>query len=151
MNKTISFLSSGKAGDCIASLSFVKHICEQKNDKAVFYLDITGGLTSGDDNTNRIVFLQTGGKGLKFPKSVCEYLKPLIEVQPYVEQVVIYDGSQPLPHIDYNLNMFRVCFLLQELAQKSGTNLEYAHYVAFGLDRPKYRPWLTIPQSLTIY
>jgi hypothetical protein len=55
MDNLITVMSSGKAGDCIASLSFVKFICEKENAKAVFYLDCTGGLASGDDKVNSIV------------------------------------------------------------------------------------------------
>lgn len=143
--KTLTFLASGKAGDCIAGLSFVKFICEKHSAKASLFLDCTSGLTSGDDETNEIVQKQTGNKGLNFPKSVCEFLKPLIEAQDYVAEVHVYDGTSVLPQIDYNLNQFRACFLNRELAQKSGTNLEYAHYTAFGYDNPKtLTPWLSV-------
>lgn len=114
--KTTTFMHSGKAGDCIASLSLVKRICAVQNTQATFILDCTGGLSSGDEETNEIVSKQTHGKGLNFPKSVCEYLKPLIEVQPYINEVLIYDGTQQLPKIDFNLNKFRKCFLDRELA-----------------------------------
>lgn len=150
--KTLTFLHSGKGGDCIASLSFVKFICEKEQAKAIFFLDCTGGLTSGDEETNNIVNRQTGNKGLNFPKSTCEFLKPLIEAQEYVSEVHIYDGGTELPKIDYNLNKFRLCFIDQTLVQKSMTNLEYAHYEAFGYDHPKTLvPWLKIPTSQVVY
>lgn len=147
MNKIITFLHSGKAGDCIASLSFVKHICAREQAKAVFYLDSTGGLASGDDEINSIVQRQTHGKPLNFPKSVCEFLKPLIEAQQYVANVQIVDKAdlETLPHIDYDLNEFRKCFLDRKLNALSRTNLEYAHYAVFGEPLPtKLAPWLSV-------
>lgn len=75
---------------------------------------------------------------------MCEFLKPLIEAQDYIAEVQVYDGTTELPKIDCNLNRFRLCFLDRALAQKSGTNLEYAHYEAFGYDHPKTLvPWLS--------
>lgn len=76
--KSIKFLSSGKLGDTIASLAAVKEVCLKENAKAHIILDITGGMTIGDDETKDIVRKQTGGKGVPFSRAACEYLKPLL-------------------------------------------------------------------------
>lgn len=55
MSNLVTVLASGKAGDCIAGLSFVKFICEKQGAKAMLFLDCTGGLSTGDGEVNRIV------------------------------------------------------------------------------------------------
>ena len=141
---TITFLHSGEMGDIIASLGAVKEICDREKKKAVVYLDTTGGLKANDGEINKVMSLQSNGKGLRFNHASYEFLMPLILCQPYVYTVCEYDGSQPLPHIDYNLNAFRKCFVDRDTILKTNQNLLYLHQVALGLDFGYKGPWLFI-------
>ena len=57
MNRTITFLQGGLAGDTIASLHAVKKYCEKRNAKAHVVLDCCGrGLTEAlSDDTSTLV------------------------------------------------------------------------------------------------
>ena len=140
--KTISFLHSGEMGDIVASMATVKEICERENAKAVVYLDTTGGLESNaEPEVNALMVKQTNGKGCRFSANYLEFLKPLLEVQPYVAEVREHIPGSP---VDYNLNWFRLCVLDPDMAKRTGTNLVFEHQLTAGLE-PGYKgPWLTV-------
>ena len=144
--KTLTFMSSGKLGDTIASLASVKEVCLKENAKAHIVLDTTGGMTVGDDETKDIVRKQTGGKGVPFSRAACEYLKPLLEHQDYIDKVDIYDGTQPEPEVDINLNKMRGVFLDLEAVKATGQNLELAYKYALGLPLTTTSSWLAAPK-----
>lgn len=119
-------------GDIIAGLGAVKELCEKENAKAKIILDTTGGLTCNDDETNSFIYISSRKKPIKFNDSNYNFLKPLIEIQPYVESVEKYIDQT---NIDYNLNKFRYEFITCQ-------NLLYAHQKILNLT-PGYKgQWL---------
>lgn len=142
--KTINFLHSGDMGDIIAGMATVKEICERENKKAVIYLDTSGGMSVNDDTLNKIIVMQSNGKGLKFNDNALAFLAPLLQAQDYIEKVEKYSGPH-LCHIDYNLNLFRKAFRDKQTILKTNQNLMYLHQVACGLDFGYKGPWLKVP------
>lgn len=135
--KIISFLHSGDMGDIIAGLGAVKEFCEKENAKARIILDTTGGIFCNDPELNKFIYLSNAKKGLKFNDSNYNFLKPLIESQPYVYSVEKYSNQTD---IDYNLNLFR-----KEFANIQ--NLLYAHQKTLGLPIGFKGKWLFYPNQ----
>ena len=65
-DKILTFLHSGACGDCVASMSTVKELCEIESAKAVLVLDPTGGFLCNDDDLNDLIRKQTQGRGYVF-------------------------------------------------------------------------------------
>ena len=144
MGNTINFCHSGDMGDIIAGMASVKEICERENKKAVIYLDTSGGMTINDERLNKIMVIQSNGKGLKFNDNALVFLAPLLQAQDYIEKVEKYSGPH-LCRIDYNLNQFRKSFCDKPTIIKTNQNLMYLHQVACGLDFGYKGPWLKVP------
>lgn len=140
MEKRISFLHSGDMGDLIAGLAAVKQICDINEAKARFIVDTTGGLQ------NKFVRTQSSGLGLKLGHSAFEFLKPLLELQPYLASVEEWTDKTKHPEVDFDLNMFRSCFFSKELLQKTNQNLLFCHQVVLGLPMGYTGPWLAVPE-----
>lgn len=141
----ITFLHSGDLGDFIAGLCAVKEVCEMRGKKAIMVIDTSGGLTCNSDELNRIVRMQTRGNGLKMREKGWNFIKPLVEFQPYIEKTVMlpdYSGGK----IDYNLNWFRQKFNDPEAIKKTNQNLVFLHQMACGLDYGYKGEWLKCPE-----
>ena len=137
MADTISFKHSGDIGDIIASLSTVKEICERSGKKAKMYLDATGGWM------DPYVKLQAPN-GLKFNESAALFLKPYLEIQPYIDSVEI-DTTYGNKKMDYNLNAFRRAFVDTAAIKETNQNLLYLHQYALGVPCGYKGPWLVDP------
>lgn len=138
--KVLTFLHSGDMGDIIASLCAVKEKCKMKNAKARIILDATGGIY------DPFVKLQAPD-GLEFNRKAAEFLKPLIEAQPFVAGVGIDDvgaWTAGCRKPDYNLNVFRRYFIDAYTARATGQNLVYLHQVALGLGFGYKGDWLEV-------
>lgn len=135
MMDTISFLHSGDIGDIVSSVPTVRRLCEIRNARAKFYLDASGGL---DDP-----FVHLQARRLKFNGKSAEFLRPLLEIQPFVDSVEIVDGTAGL-NPDYDLNAFRKAFVDPRSAS-FGRNLMYLHQMAFGLPLGWDGPFLEVP------
>ena len=136
----INFLHSGDMGDIVASLSIVKEICERKNAKANLFLDYSGG------KNDKLCSLASGGAGLKFNKKCADFLRPLIEAQPYIANCI------PVPDIIkdakfYNLNAFRYVFYNKDAIKKTNKNLLFAHQFVFKLEIGYKGPWLSVSKK----
>jgi hypothetical protein len=134
MEKT--FKHSGDLGDIIYSLPVIKTL-----GGGTLYLDITGG---EDEPSCRAQCMD--GK-TKFNKISYDFIKPLIEVQPYIKEVKIYQKGQK---IDYNLNLFRYKFADPNSRSKT-KNLLDLHMEAFGL--PEWdpnEPWLFVDNPIKL-
>lgn len=134
MNKT--FKHSGDLGDIIYSLPTIKRL-----GGGILYLDITGGR---DEPACRAQCMD--GK-TKFNQESFNFVKPLIEAQPYIKSVEIY---KPNIFIDYNLNLFRHKFSDPNARSKT-RNLLDLHLDAFNLD--EWNPnegWLEIKDPIYI-
>lgn len=144
--KLLTFLHSGACGDVIASMSVVKELCEKESVKAIIVLDPTGGLTCNDEELNALIFKQTQSRGYIFSENQINFIKPLLEVQPYVSKVVIWNANLQLP-IDYNLNRMRYALQDQTVCRRTNQNIEFLYQAAFGLEERYNAPWLFVDSS----
>lgn len=134
MNKT--FKHSGDLGDIIYALPAIKLL-----GGGTLCLDITGG------EDEPICKAQCIDGKTKFNQTSFNFVKPLIESQPYIDSVRIYKKGE---HIDYNLNKFRYKFADPNSRSKT-KNLLDLHLDAFGL--PEWNPndsWLTIENPIKL-
>jgi hypothetical protein len=93
MDKNITFKHSGHSGDIIYSLAMVQRAYEVYGKKAIYYIKLdvktdVKGHSMGATMVNKNTF---------------EFLKPLLMQQPYIEDVLPYEGQQ----VDYDLDVFR--------------------------------------------
>ena len=144
--KLLTFLHSGACGDVIASMSVVKELCEKESAKAVLVLDPTGGFQCNDDALNSLIEKQTQGRGYVFSEKEISFLKPLLEVQPYVSKVVTWNQNLQLP-IDYNLNEMRRTCQKPEVLSRTNQNLELLYRATFGLEETTKAPWLFLDKT----
>lgn len=134
--QTLSFKHSGDMGDIVAGLATVKEICERREAMAQIYLDTSGG------KDDPLILRQSRGGGLKFNDAAFQFLKPLLEEQPYVAFVGKWQKGIA---VDYDLNAFRAVFFDKNLLRTTNQNLLFAHQVVFGLDMGYKGPWLKWP------
>jgi hypothetical protein len=133
MNKT--FKHSGDLGDIIYSLPTIKQL-----GGGTLYLDITGG------EDEPIIQAQCVDKKTNFNQKSFDFIKPLIETQPYVKAVKIYKNQQ----IDYNLNNFRYKFADPSSRSKT-KNLLDLHLEAFNLSVwDSNKEWLTVDEPIKL-
>lgn len=124
-----TFKHSGDLGDIIYSLPTIKML-----GGGVLYLDITGG----EDEPSCKAQCMNGKT--KFNETSYNFIKPLLESQPYITEVKIYNKNK----INYNLNLFRYKFADPNSRSKT-KNLLDLHLDAFNL--PEWDPnagWLKI-------
>ena len=144
--KLLTFLHSGACGDVIASMSVVKELCEKESAKAIIVLDPTGGLTCNDDELNKLIYAQTQSRGYIFSENQINFIKPLLEAQPYVSKVLSWNANFQMP-IDYNLNRMRFALQDQEVCKRTNQNIEFLYQAAFGLEERYNAPWLFVDAS----
>jgi len=145
-SKTLTFLHSGACGDVIASMSAVKELCERESAKAVIVLDPTGGTTCNDEALNSIIQVQTQGRGYIFSEKQIDFIRPLLEAQPYVSKVVVWREDLHMK-IDYNLNRMRLLLQDRDVCQRTNQNIEFLYQAAFGLKERYNAPWLFVDSS----
>ena len=132
MEKT--FLHSGDMGDIVVSMCAMREL-----GGGVLYIDTTGGLNTGE--FAKVIQIQTLGKGLKMNDRVFEFIKPILEVQPYVTRVEKYAGEK----IDFDLNRFRVVLTNVDIVKQTGGNLFLANCVAWGFNKDVVNnPWMFV-------
>jgi len=125
-----TFLHSGDMGDIVYALPTIRAM-----GGGVLYLDTSGG--GNDPFVNR----QLGsGWHLKFNDTCYNFLKPLIEAQPYIHGVEKYVSQK----INVNLNGFRT-----RLRADNQENLAQSHLKYFNLDLSDKEiiPWIEVPDS----
>ncbi len=142
MNDNLTFLHSGDMGDIISSLHSIKQLYDKTKKKAILYLDITGGMTCNNSDLNTSIKNSTYAHGLRFNETSYNFLKPLIEIQPYIERV---EQWNPGITVDYNLNYFRFPSMLG--IKHNATNLLHLHQVVCKLPVGYIGPWLFCPKK----
>lgn len=90
-----TFKHSGDLGDIIYSLALIKQM-----GGGILLLDTTGGK---DDPNCKLI----RGSGTKFTKEGYDFIKPLVDKQPYIKECREWTESDK---VDVNLNEFRQCF-----------------------------------------
>lgn len=133
--RAISFLHSGDMGDIVAGLAAVKEFCALRNADARLLLDTSGGWHDAH------CVKDSKGLGMKFDENAAKFLTPLLEAQPFVRSVEIWDGKESAY---VNLNEFRRGFARPWRAE-TGCNLLYCHQKALGLPLRYPGPWLADP------
>lgn len=118
-----TFKHSGDLGDIIFALPTIRAM-----GGGVLLLDPTGG----EGEIARRTKLTDAG---------IEFLRPLLERQPYLREVAPWRPGQP---VDFNLNVFR-------RTVKQGHNLADAHLLSFGLPTSERdTPWLTVDAPVRV-
>ena len=144
----IRYLHSGDMGDIVSSLPVIKEMSETLGKKGILILDTTGGQTVNDGPLNSLITRNTNSRGLKFNHTSFEFIKPLLEVQPYIESVEEYtDGSKPPDDIDLNLNAFRYFASNPKLNEMIYCNLMYCHQLASNVIFGYKGPFLEVPDG----
>ena len=123
----LTFKHSGDMGDIIFSLPTVRALCSEG---AILYLDPKGGknepLVQGTDR----------GDYTRLDENSIESLKPLLEMQPYIKEVKVWNGEK----VDYNLDEFRKHIKFN--------NLAVSHLEAFNLSHNHINSaWLEVDKS----
>jgi hypothetical protein len=97
----IRFVHKVNAGDLISSLAGIKHVCEEKGEKAIIYqmLNRPGEYFLGAKHP----VVDELGNMVCFNESMYGMMKPLLETQDYIESFEIYNGQQA----DYDLDVIR--------------------------------------------
>ena len=124
-----TFKHSGDLGDIIFSLPTIRAL-----GGGTLLLDPSGGASEP-------AVLETAHprKHTRLTKRRIDDLRPLLELQPYIESVRCWSGEP----VDYNLDLFR--------RHVKGGTLADAHLKAFNLDsRERDRAWLTVPEPTVI-
>jgi hypothetical protein len=110
-----TFKHSGRMGDVIWSLPFVE--------------------TMGGAET---LYLVPDVHGINMTPTDIEFLRPLLESQPYILNVKIWNGE----HVDFDLDNFRKVFHVNYFASVAGS-----FFNAYGMEMPKEyntKPWLYV-------
>jgi hypothetical protein len=110
---------SGKLGDIIRSLPFIRHV-------------------GGGDLRLAVGVSEAPGAAPWISNESFEFIRPLLETQSYVYSVELYEGEP----VDYNLDDFR------EVAFRSACNVVDAFYLTFGVipdPANHFEPWLDVP------
>lgn len=97
----IKFVHKVNSGDLISSLAGIKHLCEQRGERAIIYqmLNRPGEYFIGA----RHPVVDGTGQMVCFNAEMYRMMKPLLEAQDYIESFEIYNG-QP---VDYDLDVVR--------------------------------------------
>jgi hypothetical protein len=114
----LTFKHSGKLGDIIWSLPFVRHV-------------------GGGDLRLAVGVSEPPGEAPWISDEAFQFIRPLLEAQSYVQSVGLYQGEA----VDYDLDDFR------KVAFRSGCNLVDAFYLAFGVEPDPvnhFEPWLHV-------
>lgn len=132
MSKTIAFKHSGNTGDIIYALAGIKAVCEKYEAKAILYiwLDRPGFYYEGAKHPLGDVIMN---------KHMLDMLSPLVLAQPYIEDVLLYEGQK----ITVDLDLIRQDFV----------NMPYGHiarwyfYLFPDMSCDLGKPWL-VPKAL---
>lgn len=139
MNKTV--IISGKLGDTIAAMASLYELHKKDGTKFHLLLNSTGD-PSITPTCEPETMLQLGGQPMAFNRGACEFIKPLLEIQPYIESVEIIDRNSNISSIDINLDNFRAHYMDEEVRKRTGTNLEFLVKDMLGLPLVHTCQWL---------
>ena len=133
----ITFRHCGDMGDIIFSLPAIRHFRDQ-GATTELALDITGG------KGKMSIYQALPQRGYtKFNQKCYDFLKPLLEIQPYITRVFPETSDIIMPNVEYkDLNMFRNYVKFQ--------NLTYSHLAAMHLegDPVQYtKRWLEVGEN----
>jgi hypothetical protein len=130
-----TFKHSGDLGDIIYSLPTIRAL-----GGGILYLDPNGGADE------ELIRRQCPEGKTKLDKGKIDFLKPILEAQPYIKEVR-YWGGEPVTH---NLNEFRITF--GNPNKRSPTsNLSDCHLERFNLPFSETdSPWLNVTEKIKL-
>lgn len=102
MNGLIRFLHCANAGDLLAGLAGIRRMCLDSNTKAIIFQQIN--MVGVGYNGAHHPFQDENGDPVCCSQSMFDNLRPLLLVQDYIEDFVVYSGQD----IDINLNKARM-------------------------------------------
>ena len=140
---------SGKLGDIIAAMASLYELYKKDGTKFDLFLNSTGD-PSIFPTCKLETMCQLAGQPMAFNRNACEFLMPLLEVQPYISSVEIVDRNSKLPQIDINLDNFRAHYMDAEVRKRTGTNLEFLVKDMLGLPLVHTPQWFFNIQPRTI-
>ena len=129
MNRVANFRHSGRLGDIVYSLAFVKEYCRLHGVHACLYV-----MSDAHVDVKRSAW-HPGGEVMVSLK-LFEFLKPLLLLQEYICDV-FYVGASDLPNAFVDLDLFK----------NSGINLKAGmiqswYRTAFSIPVPVEKPWI---------
>jgi hypothetical protein len=129
----ISFKSAGPSGDLISSLAGVKQICNDRNAKAdiFMHMDVKGYYYQGA--------VHPYGNSM-FSQYALDMMKPLVEIQNYVNSFQIWKGQQIM--IDLDKHRERM------VGMPYGSMARWIGYVYHELQTDLSRPWIGVDEDL---
>ena len=126
-------LCSGNIKDILACLYIMK-----KAGGGILYLNY---------GSNNVLPLNKRGMPLIKPamltQSAFEFVKPLLEAQPYVKEVKEYMGTE---EITFDLDCYRICYFVPELLEKTQGIMMLALKETWGTAVSFKKPWIEVPE-----
>ena len=151
-NNVLTFLTSGNMSSIIAALEPIYQLCKDGNKQAILYIDTVGEFNCNSPRLNTLLRSSLHGKSSKMNETKFEFLKQLIEYQPYVKQVIEWTPDISLNQIDYNLN--EIAYIVNNPSYYAyydkdfEGNWLYLSQIVCGL-KPKWNgPWLEVSNSI---
>jgi hypothetical protein len=129
-----TFLCSGGIGNILACMYIMK-----KAGGGTLYLNT--------NSTNSLPLNQIGTPVIKpvmLDTQLFDYVKPLLEAQPYVKEVLPYTGAED---ITFDLDCYRICYFLPELMEKTQGILMLALKETWGTAVSFKKPWIEVPEK----
>lgn len=132
---------SGKIGDTVACMASLYELWKSDGEEWTLLLNETGDPRVFEND--KLVMTQLGHEPMHFTRAACEFIKPLLEAQPYIREVQTVDYfTKELPGIDINFDRFRAHFMDSGARKRTGTNLEYLPKDMLGLPLTHTKQWL---------
>lgn len=133
-----TFLCSGSVSELIANMKVMKEL-----GGGDLYIRISGKPLENDfyaDMHEMLTFMTTTIEPAHFDMDTYDYYKPLLEAQPYVKSVNVYEGNE----VTFNLDMFRYCFFNESCSDKTMGILLNAINETWGLKISFSEPWISV-------
>ena len=95
---------------------------------------------------NKLPFLDKGNPYIKpvtFSNEQYEFIKPLLEAQPYIKEVREYNGEDVI----FDLDCYRLCYFEPELLSKTQGILMLALKETWGIAVSFKKPWIEVPET----
>lgn len=129
-----TFLCSGGIGNILACMYIMK-----KAGGGTLYLNTS--------SINSLPLNQIGTPVIKpvmLNTQLFDYIKPLLEAQSYIKEVLPYTGTE---EITFDLDCYRICYFLPELMDKTQGILMLALKETWGTAVSFKKPWIEVPEK----
>lgn len=128
-----TFLCSGGISNIIACMYIMK-----KAGGGTLYLDLMARELPLNRLGTHVI------KPALFNQQLFDFVKPLLEAQPYVKEVLVYTGNE---EITFDLDCYRICYFVPELMEKTRGIMMLALKETWGTAVSFKKPWIEIPEK----